>query len=136
MYVIAPKSEYVCKISKDEKYKVTPDKRYPEDAGTIINDLGSELFIKFKGCAHLGGKNWIIVGAKRELKGRDQYNKLNKKEKRRFKKLYVQAFGLNQWHEYLNQNCRFFSSFIANGFEWFGTPQGIDYWVKLSSKFE
>lgn len=131
MYVVSPiTNEY---FTKGKAYRIIK-KSY--SGGDILNDSKHQTFIIYKNCAFLDGKDWIIPGIKRELKGRDQYNKLNRKEKNRFKKLYIQAFGLNQWHQYLNQVCRCFSSFITNGFEWFGTPQGIDYWVKLSSKFE
>lgn len=137
MYVVSPISDEISALTQGKKYKIIEKyENSPSRGGYIINDKKRKILIIFKGCAHICNKNWIIIGMKRELKGRDQYNKLNRKEKNRFKKLYIQAFGLNQWHQYLNQVCRCFSSFITNGFEWIGTPQGIDYWVKLSGKFE
>lgn len=67
---------------------------------------------------------------------RDFYNRLNRKQKRKFKKAFLQERSINAFNSFMNRRCDDFNSLISSGFIWGGTKQGQDYWYKLSLKYE
>lgn len=71
----------------------------------------------------------------RIYKNRDFYNRLNRKEKRKFKKAFLQQNNINYFNSFLNEKSSNFEYFMLSGFVWEQLKQGHEYWDNLSVKY-